>query len=230
MKNLSVFPLISEPPHLSKLSRSVCIFLLFRSIIYALLRWRYLQFCPSCSYFFLLQLEQKNMGDMKITNAWKKGMAYYENYLCLKKSMRDYENYLYLKRKNEILLKLLIFEKKKKKYGRLWKWLIFGNNYGRLWKLFILKNSMRDYEIYLYLKTKNIGDFEIYIWKNVWEIIRGGTTCWCHVQKFACCTTGSQHQYIVIWWEWHYRFFSVLLSRLQHSWMINGEFLWVNYW
>ena len=55
-----------------------------------------MQFCPSCSYFFLLQLEQKNMGDMKITNAWKKGMAYYENYLCLKKSMRDYENDWYL--------------------------------------------------------------------------------------------------------------------------------------
>jgi hypothetical protein len=43
------------------------------------------------------------------------------------------------------------------------------------------------------------------------------------VQKFACCTTKSQHQYIVIWREWHYRFCSVLLSWLQPSWMINGE-------
>jgi hypothetical protein len=57
-----------------------------------------------------------------------------------------------------------------------------------------------------------------------------GTTRWCRVQKFTCCSTGSRHQYIVIWWGWHYRIFSVLLSRLLRSWMINGESLSVNYW
>jgi hypothetical protein len=31
-------------------------------------------------------------------------------------------------------------------------------------------------------------------------------------------------------WGWHYRIFSVLLSRLLSSWMINGESLSVNYW
>jgi hypothetical protein len=59
---------------------------------------------------------------------------------------------------------------------------------------------------------------------------RGGTTRWCRMQIFVCCTTGSRHQYIVIRWEWHYRIFSVLLSRLQRSRMINGEFLSVNCW
>jgi hypothetical protein len=54
-------------------------------------------------------------------------------------------------------------------------------------------------------------------------------TRWCCVQKFTCWSTGSRYQYIVIWWGWHYRIFSVLLGRLLHSWMINGEFLSVNY-
>jgi hypothetical protein len=67
------------------------------------------------------------------------------------------------------------------------------------------------------------------IWLS-WDNSRGGVTRWCHVQKFACCATGSWHQYIVIWWEWHYWIFSVLLSRLQHSWLINRMFLTVNYW
>jgi len=40
---------------------------------------------------------------------------------------------------------------------------------------------------------------------------RGGATRWCRVQKFECCTTGSRNQYIVIWWEWYYQIFSVLL-------------------
>jgi hypothetical protein len=55
------------------------------------------------------------------------------------------------------------------------------------------------------------------------HLTRGGTTRWCHVQKITCCSNGSRHQYIVIWWGWHYRIFSVLLGWLLHSWMINGE-------
>ena len=70
---------------------------------------------------------------------------------------------------------------------------------------------------------------------KIWVLIvrcqtRGGTTRWCHVQKFTCCSTGSRHQYIVIWLGWHYQIFSVLLRRLLRSWMINGESLSVNYW
>jgi hypothetical protein len=48
---------------------------------------------------------------------------------------------------------------------------------------------------------------------NLYLIIRGGTTRWCRVQIFTCCSTGSRHQYIVIWWGWHYRIFSVLLGQ-----------------
>ena len=33
---------------------------------------------------------------------------------------------------------------------------------------------------------------------NLYLIIRGGTTRWCRVQIFTCCSTGSRHQYIVI--------------------------------
>jgi hypothetical protein len=43
---------------------------------------------------------------------------------------------------------------------------------------------------------------------------------WCRVENLTCCSTGSRHQYIVIWWGWHFRIFSVLLSRLLRSWMI----------
>jgi hypothetical protein len=65
---------------------------------------------------------------------------------------------------------------------------------------------------------------------DIIPISRGGTTRWCRVQNLTCCSTGSRHQYIVIWWGWQYRIFSVLLSRLLRSWMINGESLSVNYW
>jgi hypothetical protein len=38
---------------------------------------------------------------------------------------------------------------------------------------------------------------------KVYVLYRGGPTRWCRVQKITCFSTGSRHQYIVIWWGWH---------------------------
>jgi hypothetical protein len=74
------------------------------------------------------------------------------------------------------------------------------NNCIKLYFQFSERSSFinRHFNRFERLFHKNEDHRKIQQYNDNYMYIRGRKTRWCRVQRFACCATVSQHQYIVI--------------------------------